>query len=78
MFCQEGLPLRPNFRDWTAAEIVVQMPQARNVLAKHFGPDGIKSASGARLQDLAKRKQVDLDSVMKDLQAVAKGTGMLT
>lgn len=67
----------PNFRDWTASEIVVQMPQARNVLAKHFGPDSIKAGAGARLRDLAKWKEVDLDAVMKDLNAMAKGTGMV-
>lgn len=66
----------PNFRDWTASEIVVQMPHARNLLAKHFGPEGISSGSGARLRDLAKWKGVDLDIVMRDLNAMAKGTGM--
>lgn len=66
----------PNFRDWTASEIVVQMPQARNILAKHFGPDGIKSGSGYRIRDLAKRKGVDLDTVIGDLNAAAKSTGM--
>jgi hypothetical protein len=40
----------PNFRNWTASEIVAQMPQARNVLAKHFGPEGITTASGASLR----------------------------
>lgn len=66
----------PNFREWTAGEIVVQMPQARNLLAKHFGPEGIGTASGYRIKDLAKRKGVDLDLVVGDLNAMAKGTGM--
>ena len=66
----------PNFRDWTATEIVVQMPQARNILAKHFGPDGIKSGSGFRLRDLARSKNVDLDVVMRELNDAAKSTGM--
>lgn len=66
----------PNFRNWTASEIVVQMPQARNLLAKHFGPDGVGKGSGAKLSDLAKWKQVDLDSVVKDLNLMAKSTGM--
>jgi iron-sulfur cluster repair protein YtfE (RIC family) len=66
----------PNFREWTAGEIVVQMPQARNLLAKHFGPEGITTGSGFRLKDLAKRKGVDLDPIVGDLNAMAKGTGM--
>lgn len=64
----------PNFREWTASEIVVQMPEARNILAKHFGPDGIGKGSGARIRDLAKWKGVSLDSVISDLQAMAKET----
>jgi len=67
----------PNFREWTASEIVVQMPQARNLLAKHFGAEGISTASGYRIKDLAKRKGVDLDLVVGDLNAMAKGTGMI-
>jgi iron-sulfur cluster repair protein YtfE (RIC family) len=66
----------PNFRELTAGEIVVQMPQARNLLAKHFGPDGITTGSGFRLKDLAKRKGVDLEPIVGDLNAMAKGTGM--
>lgn len=66
----------PNFRDWTASEIVTQMPQARNILAKHFGPDGVGNGRGARLIDLAKWKGVELDAVLRDLDAVAKSTGM--
>jgi hypothetical protein len=66
----------PNFRNWTASEIVAQMPQARNVLAKHFGPEGITTASGASLRDLAKRKGIDLSVVMADLNAMAKDTGL--
>lgn len=66
----------PNFREWTASEIVVQMPQARNLLAKHFGPEGVTTGSGFRLKDLAKRKGVDLDLILGDLNAMAKGTGM--
>ena len=66
----------PNFRDWTASEIVVQLPAARNILAKHFGPEGIKSGSGYRLRDLAKRKGVDLEVVVGDLNSAAKSTGM--
>jgi iron-sulfur cluster repair protein YtfE (RIC family) len=65
----------PNFRDWTASEIVVQMPQARNILAKHFGPEGIGSGSHARLRELAAWKGVDLESVMRELNAAAKSTG---
>ncbi len=63
----------PNFRDWTASEIITQVPQARNIIAKHFGPDGVKTASGARLVDLAKRKNVDIGLVVRDLDAAAKG-----
>lgn len=66
----------PNFRDWTAGEIVVQMPEARNILAKHFGPDGVKAGSGARLRDIAKWKGVELEPVIKDLNMAAKGTGI--
>lgn len=66
----------PNFREMTAAEIVVQMPQARNLLAKHFGPDGISTGSTAQLKELARWKKVDLDAVNRDLNAMAKGTGM--
>ena len=65
----------PNFRDWTASEIIAQMPQARTVLAKHFGKDGIGSASGFRLRDLAQHKEVDLSTVVRDLNDVAKATG---
>lgn len=68
----------PNFRDWTAGEIVVQMPEARNLLAKHFGPDGIGAGSGASIRDLAKRKNVDLTVVINDLNAMAKSTGMFS
>jgi hypothetical protein len=74
---REGVEAVPNFRDWTASEIVVQMPQARNILAKHFGPEGIKSASGACLRELAAWKNVDLELVMRDLNAAAKSTGFL-
>jgi iron-sulfur cluster repair protein YtfE (RIC family) len=66
----------PNFRNWTASEIVAQMPQARNVLAKHFGPEGITTASGASLRDLAKRKGVDLSTVIADLNAMAKDSAI--
>ncbi|MDF2631373.1 MAG: hypothetical protein K0R39_5204, partial [Symbiobacteriaceae bacterium] len=66
----------PNFREWTAGEIVVQMPQARNLLAKHFGPEGITTGSGFMLKDLAKRKGVDLAPIVGDLNAMAKGTGL--
>ncbi|MDB4895842.1 MAG: hypothetical protein JWN15_2104 [Firmicutes bacterium] len=66
----------PNFRNWTASEIVAQMPQARNVLAKHFGPEGITTASGASLRDLAKRKGVELSTVIADLNAMAKDSAM--
>jgi iron-sulfur cluster repair protein YtfE (RIC family) len=68
----------PNFRDWTASEIVAQMPQARNLLAKHFGPEGITTGSSAILRDLAKSKGVDLNNVVRDLNMMAKGTGMWT
>lgn len=66
-----------NFRDWTASEIMTQMPQARNVLAKHFGPEGITSSSGAQLRDLARRKGVDVNTVVRDLNDMAKSTGMV-
>lgn len=68
----------PNFRDWTAGEIVVQMPDARNLIAKHFGPEGVGAGSGASIRDLAKRKNVDLGLVISDLNAMAKSTGMFT
>jgi len=67
----------PNFGEWTASEIVTQMPQARNLLAKHFGKEGLTTASGFQLKDLAKHRQVDLGSVVRDLNAMAKGTGMV-
>ena len=44
----------PNFREWTPSEIIAQMPEARSVLAKHFGREGISTASGFRLRDLAR------------------------
>lgn len=66
----------PNFQDWTASEIMCQMPQARNVLAKHFGPDSVGTASGAQLRDLAKRKGVDLTPVLSDLNAMSKSVGL--
>lgn len=68
----------PNFRDWTASEIVTQLPQARNVLAKHLGPDSISTGSGASLRELAKWKKVDLDLVLRDLDAISKGNTMFT
>lgn len=65
----------PNFREWTASEIMVQMPQARNVLAKHFGPEGIGTGSGLQLRELARRKEIDLGTVVRDLNDMAKATG---
>ncbi len=65
----------PNFRDWTASEIMVQMPQARNVLAKHFGPEGVRTGSGFSLRDLARKNEVDLSTVVRDLNDMAKATG---
>lgn len=65
----------PNFRDWTAAEIIAQMPQARNLLAKYFGPEGVGPGSGWRLRDLARKQDVDLYAVMRDLNDMAKATG---
>ncbi|MFZ5823328.1 MAG: hypothetical protein ACOY94_03100 [Bacillota bacterium] len=67
----------PNFREWTASEIIAQMPQARNVLAKHFGSEGIGTGSGFRLRDLARRKEIDLSSVVKDLNDMARATGTI-
>lgn len=67
----------PNLRDWTASEIIAQMPQARNVLAKHFGPEGIGSGSGFRIRDLAQRKEIDLSTVVRDLNDMAKSTGTI-
>ncbi|HEY3368506.1 MAG TPA: hypothetical protein VGK74_25910 [Symbiobacteriaceae bacterium] len=64
-----------NLRNWTASEIAVQMPGARAVFAKHFGPDGLRTGGGARLKDLAKWKGVDVDVVVADLNAMAKDTG---
>ena len=66
----------PNFQDWTASEIMWQMPQARNVLTKHFGPDSVGTAKGAQLRDLAKRKGVDMSVVLSDLNAVSKPVGL--
>jgi hypothetical protein len=68
----------PNYRDWTASEIVLQMPGARNILEKHFGPDGIGKGSGARLRELAKWKSVDLDVVLREIELVAKQTRTYT
>lgn len=68
----------PNFRDWTASEIITQVPAARNIIARHFGPDGTKSASGFRLSELARRKNVDLDPVIRDLDAAAKGNPLFS
>lgn len=65
----------PNFRDWTASEIIAQMPQARNVLAKHFGPEGVSTGSGWRLRDLARKNEIDLSAVVRDLNDMAKATG---
>lgn len=62
----------PNFRDWTPSEIITQMPEARNVIAKHFGPEGIKTGSSARLSELAKWRKVDLVSVVQELDATYK------
>jgi hypothetical protein len=67
----------PNFREWTASEIIAQMPQARTVLMKHFGPEGVHSGSGFRLQDLANRNEVDVKAVVRDLKDMARSTGML-
>lgn len=83
---ERGIPLHslwgaermPNFRDWTASEIAVQMPAARNILAKHFGPDGLKSGSGNSLRELARQKSVDLELVLRDLNAAAKGTNLFS
>jgi hypothetical protein len=63
----------PNFRDWTASEIVSQIPEARSILANYFGPDGIKQGDFAQLRDIARWKNVDLESVVRDLNAAAKG-----
>ncbi|MBP2017626.1 hypothetical protein J2Z79_001011 [Symbiobacterium terraclitae] len=65
----------PNFREFTPSEILAQMPQARMVLAKHFGDEGIRTASGFRLRDLAQKKDVELSTVIRDLKDVAKSTG---
>lgn len=65
----------PNFREFTPSEIVAQMPQARVVLTKHFGAEGIRTASGFRLRDLARQKDVELSTVIRDLKDVAKATG---
>lgn len=65
----------PNFRELTASEIMAQMPQARTVLTKHFGKEGISTASGSRLIDLAKQNDVDVSTVVRDLNDVAKATG---
>lgn len=67
----------PNFRDLTASEIIAQMPQARNVLAKHFGPEGVSTGSGWRLRDLARKKEIDLSTVVRDLNDMAKATGTI-
>ncbi|MFZ5813747.1 MAG: hypothetical protein ACOY93_00410 [Bacillota bacterium] len=67
----------PNFREWTASEIIAQMPQARNVLAKHFGPEGVTTGRGFRLRDLAQKREVDLSSVVRDLNDMAKATGTI-
>lgn len=63
----------PNFREWTASEIIATMPQARNVLAKHFGPEAIGTGSGFQIRELAKRRGVDIESLTRDLKAMAKG-----
>jgi|GEM_PF-2469333 len=65
----------PNFREFTPSEILAYMPQARAVLAKHFGPEGISTSSGFRLRDLAQQKDVELSTVIRDLKDVAKATG---
>jgi len=67
----------PNFREWTASEIIAQMPQARALLIKHFGPEGVQSGSGFRLLDLANRNEVDVNVVVRDLKDMARATGML-
>jgi len=65
----------PNFREFTPSEILAQMPQARTVLAKHFGAEGLGTASGFRLRDLAQKKDVELSTVIRDLKDVARATG---
>ncbi len=65
----------PNFREFTPSEIIAQMPEARTVLAKHFGREGISTASGFRLRDLAREKDVELSEVIRDLKDVARATG---
>ncbi len=67
----------PNFRNLTAAEILVQMPEARSVLVKHFGTDWLPTGSGASLRELARYREVDLRAVVKDLKAMARSTGMI-
>jgi hypothetical protein len=56
---------------------MAQMPEARSVLAKHFGREGISTAAGFRLRDLARQKNVELNAVIKDLNDVARATGTL-
>jgi hypothetical protein len=48
----------------------------RPATAKHFGPEGITTASGASLRDLAKRKGIDLSTVIADLNAMAKDSAI--
>lgn len=67
----------PNFREWTPSEIIAQMPQARTVLTKHFGPEGVGSGSGFRLCDLANQREVDVNAVVRDLNDMAKATGVV-
>jgi iron-sulfur cluster repair protein YtfE (RIC family) len=67
----------PNFRDRTASEIIAQMPQARNILAKHFGPEVVTTGSGLRVRDLAQKRDVDLGTVVRDLNDMAKATGAI-
>lgn len=67
----------PNLREFTPSEIMAQMPQARCVLAKHFGEEGIRTASGFRLRDLARHKGVELGTVIRDLKDVARSTGTI-
>ncbi|MGE5675664.1 MAG: hypothetical protein ACM3XM_17580 [Mycobacterium leprae] len=67
-----------NLRDWTVSEIMAQMPASRTILRQYFGPESTTSGATARLRELARWKGVDVDLVVKDLNAMAKATGMLT
>lgn len=62
----------PNFAEWTASEVIVQMPDARNVIAKHLGREAVSTGSGARLRELAKWKNADLGGLTRDLNALVK------